>query len=144
MPPSPTPDAVPTNRRRIIAGMLFVSVVINYLDRSNISIAGPHLAAALRAVGAPDTPVVAVSSIPPPRGIDELADALDAHRAQADVAASRARARRLAALAEFTLEHGESAVRALDGRRAAEKLLAELDPAMPVAELVSELERRLP
>jgi ACS family D-galactonate transporter-like MFS transporter len=39
--------ARPTNRRRIIAAMLFVSVVINYLDRSNISIAGPHLAGAL-------------------------------------------------------------------------------------------------
>ncbi|MGI3776628.1 MAG: MFS transporter, partial [Janthinobacterium lividum] len=49
MPPRPTPHAAaaPTNRRRIIAGMLFVSVVINYLDRSNISIAGPHLASAL-------------------------------------------------------------------------------------------------
>ena len=45
---------------------------------------------------------------------------------QADVAASRVRARRLAALAEFTLEHGESALRALGGRREAEKLLAGL------------------
>jgi LAO/AO transport system kinase len=102
------------------------------------------LAAALRAVGARDTPVVAVSSIPPPSGIDELADALEAHRGRADINASRVRARRLAALAEFTLERGESAVRELGGRRAAEKVLAELDPAMPVAGLVEELERRLP
>jgi LAO/AO transport system kinase len=102
------------------------------------------LAAALRAVGARDTPVVAVSSIPPPSGIDELADALEAHRGRADINASRVRARRLAALAEFTLERGESAVRELGGRRAAEKVLAGLDPAMPVAGLVEELERRLP
>jgi LAO/AO transport system kinase len=74
-------------------------------------------------------------------GIDDLADALDAHRAQADVSASRARARRLAALAEFVIEHGESALRELGGRREAEKLLAGLDPAKPVAELVGELER---
>jgi LAO/AO transport system kinase len=100
------------------------------------------LSAALRAIGARDTPVVAVSSIPPPSGIDELADALEADRQRVDLAASRARARRLAALSEFTLERGESAVRALGGRRAAEKLLASLDPSLPVAELVAELEER--
>jgi LAO/AO transport system kinase len=98
------------------------------------------LAAALRAVGARDTPVVAVSSVPPPTGIDELADALDAHRAATDVTASRVRARRLAALAEFTLEHGESAVRELGGRRAVEKLLAGQDAGLPVSELVKRLE----
>ena len=98
------------------------------------------LAAALRAVGARDTPVVAVSSIPPPSGIDELADALEADRAQKDIAASRVRARRLAALAEFTLEHGESAVRERGGRRALEKLLAEQDPGLPVSELVKRLQ----
>ena len=100
------------------------------------------LAAALRALGARETPVVLVSSVPPPRGIDELADALDAHRAQVDVAASRVRARRLAALAEFTLEHGEIALRELGGKRETERLLAELDPGKPVAELVGELERQ--
>jgi LAO/AO transport system kinase len=98
------------------------------------------LTAALRAVGARDTPVVAVSSVPPPSGIDDLADALDAHRASADVTASRVRARRLAALAEFTLEHGESALRERGGRREAEKFLAEQDPGLPVSELVRRLE----
>jgi MFS transporter, ACS family, D-galactonate transporter len=34
----------PTNRRFRIMGLLFVTVVINYLDRSNISIAAPSLA----------------------------------------------------------------------------------------------------
>jgi LAO/AO transport system kinase len=100
------------------------------------------LAAALRAIGARETPVVAVSALPPPAGVDELADALDAHRERADVEAARVRARRLAALAELAVERGESALRALGGRRAAEKLLAELDPRLPVADLVAELERR--
>src|SRR6195952_1893795 len=35
----------PTNRRFRIMGLLFVTVVINYLDRSNISIAAPSLTA---------------------------------------------------------------------------------------------------
>jgi MFS transporter, ACS family, D-galactonate transporter len=34
----------PTATRKLIVGMLFVSVVINYLDRSSISTAGPHIA----------------------------------------------------------------------------------------------------
>ena len=98
------------------------------------------LAAALRAVGARDTPVVAVSSVPPPTGIDDLADALDAHRAAVDVAASRVRARRLAALAEFNLELVESALRERGGRREVEKALADQDPGLPVSELVKRLE----
>jgi LAO/AO transport system kinase len=118
-------------------------LVVTKADLEQIALrARRDLAAALRAIGARETPVVAVSSIPPPSGIDELADALDAHRTQVDTAASRARARRLAALAEFTLEHGESAARELGGRRELEKLLAEQDPQKPVAELVRELERR--
>jgi LAO/AO transport system kinase len=118
-------------------------LVVTKSDLEPIAIrARRDLAAALRAIGARDTPVVAVSSIPPPSGIDDLADALEAHRRAADVASSRLRARRLAALSEFTLERGESAVRALGGRRAAERLLAECDPGLTVADLVAELERR--
>ncbi|MGC2400950.1 MAG: MFS transporter [Acidobacteriaceae bacterium] len=41
-----TPEA-PSQRRFLIAMMLFVIVVINYLDRSNISIVGPQLSRAL-------------------------------------------------------------------------------------------------
>jgi LAO/AO transport system kinase len=116
-------------------------LVVTKADLEQIAMrARRDLAAALRAVGARDTPVVLVSSVPPPTGIDDLADALAAHRDQADVGASRVRARRLAALAEFTLEHGESAVRALGGRREAEKMLAEQDPGLPVSELVRRLE----
>ena len=45
----------------------------------------PHRAlrdldAAMRALGAGDVPVLAVSSLPPAQGIEELARALDAHR----------------------------------------------------------------
>lgn len=36
--------AQPTRARYLIAGMLFVSVVINYLDRANLSVAAPQLA----------------------------------------------------------------------------------------------------
>jgi ACS family D-galactonate transporter-like MFS transporter len=39
-----TGTMAPTNRRFRIMGLLFVTVVINYLDRSNISIAAPTLA----------------------------------------------------------------------------------------------------
>ncbi len=84
---------------------------------------------ALKAVGSADVPVLAVSSVPPPTGIEELVDALDARRERADVAERRVRARRGAALREFTAEHGERALRDLGGRRAAERLLAEQDPS---------------
>jgi LAO/AO transport system kinase len=98
------------------------------------------LSAALRSLGKRDVPVVAVSSIPPTSGVDELVQALDDHRAGLDLPAARARARRLAALAEFTADRGESAVRALGGRREAEKLLSSQPPELPVAQLVKLLE----
>jgi LAO/AO transport system kinase len=100
------------------------------------------LAAALRSLGKRDTPVVAVSSVPPPKGIDDLVQALDAHRAALDLPQRRARARRLAALAEFTAERGERALRALGGRRGAERFLAEQDGELGVGELVELLEKR--
>src|SRR3954449_2249523 len=43
------------------------------------------LGQALKAVGSSEVPVLAVSSVPPPAGIEELAAALDAHREGADV-----------------------------------------------------------
>ena len=100
------------------------------------------LAQALGAVGSREVPVVAVSSLPPPSGIDELVEALDAHRAKVDLPAARLQARRRAALREFTAERGEAALRELGGRREAERLLAGTDPALGVAELMAELERR--
>jgi LAO/AO transport system kinase len=97
------------------------------------------LAAALRAVGSRDTPVVAVSSLPPPSGVEELVAALDAHRDGLDLEAARARMRRFAALSAFAAEHGEAGLRAVGGRRAAEQLLAEAG-GRTVPELLSVLE----
>jgi LAO/AO transport system kinase len=83
-----------------------------------------------------------VSSLPPATGIDELVAALDAHRAELDVAAVRTRARRLGALADLVAERGERGLRALGGRRAAQKLLAEQDPALEQPALLALLEAR--
>jgi LAO/AO transport system kinase len=99
------------------------------------------LGAALRAVGSRDTPVVAVSSVPPPTGVDELVEALDAHRAQIDIEAVRERMRRMAALSAFAAEHGDHGLRALGGRREAERLAGGLDTGMNVPELIAALER---
>ncbi|MDQ3936665.1 MAG: ArgK protein [Actinomycetota bacterium] len=100
------------------------------------------LISALRALGSTGTPVVSVSSVPPPSGIEDLAAALDEHRGQLDLAAVRRRARRLAALADFTAEHGEAGLRALGGRRAAERFLEEQDAELDVAALASALAER--
>jgi LAO/AO transport system kinase len=97
---------------------------------------------ALDSLGARDVPVVAVSSVPPPQGIEALVEALDAHRDRLDLSAERLRARRQAALREFTAEHGEAALRALGGRREAERLLAEQDHGLGTDDLVEELVRR--
>ncbi len=95
------------------------------------------LAMALSSLGAREVPVVATSSVAPPKGIDKLAGAIDAHREGLDLPARRARARRMSALAELVAEHGESALRALGGRRGAEKLLGGTDPGASMPELVS-------
>ena len=100
------------------------------------------LHAALRSLGARGTAVVAVSSLPPAQGIDRLLDALADHRAATDVAARRLRARRLHALADFVEEHGARGLRALGGRRAAEKWLLESDPSLDVASLERALAER--
>jgi LAO/AO transport system kinase len=98
---------------------------------------------ALSALGSRDVPVAAVSSIPPPSGIEELADALEERRAALDVGARRLRSRRLSALREFTAEHGERALRSLGGRREAERFLADQDVGLDVGALVEALGRRV-
>jgi LAO/AO transport system kinase len=98
------------------------------------------LQTALGALGERGTPVVAVSSIHPVSGVDELIDALDAHRARVDLPETRTRARRLGALADFAAEHGESGLRALGGRREAEALLAEQPAGAAEPDLVRLLE----
>jgi hypothetical protein len=84
--------------------------------------------------------VLAVSSPPPSTGVDELIAALEDHRASVDVVDRRVRARRAAALSDYVREHGERALRALGGRHAAERLLAEQEPALDSAALVGVLE----
>jgi LAO/AO transport system kinase len=98
------------------------------------------LAAALRAVGSRETPVVAVSSLPPASGVEELVNALDEHRASVDIAAARARMRRLAALSAFAAEFGELGLREVGGRRAAERRLAGEAPDRTVPELLALLQ----
>jgi LAO/AO transport system kinase len=83
-----------------------------------------------------------VSSLPPAKGVDEPRRALDAHRAGLDLAARRVAARRSSALADFVVEHGERGLRALGGRRAAVKALADEDAGLDVATLVERLEER--
>ena len=94
---------------------------------------------ALAALGSSDVPVVAVSSVAPTSGIDELVAALDAHRERIDVGERRLRARRLSALREFIAEHGESALRTLGGRREAQRLLEARGPDESVPDLVAAL-----
>jgi LAO/AO transport system kinase len=100
------------------------------------------LRAALRSLGVTDRPVVAVSSVAPPAGIEELVQALDAHQDGLDLATRRTHSRRAHALADFAAEHGDRGVRALGGRREAERWLESLDPALDVAALRHALEAR--
>jgi LAO/AO transport system kinase len=100
------------------------------------------LRSALRSLGAREIPVLAVSSVAPPTGIAELADALEEHRIGIDLPARRLRARRLHALADFGAEHGERGLRALGGRRAAERWLEEQDPGLDIAALERALAAR--
>ncbi len=103
------------------------------------------LSAALRSLGRRSTAVAAVSALPPPTGIDELRGLLDEHwslltaNGNRELAARRLRARRAGALTDFAVEHGQRGVRALGGRRTAERWLAEQDPALDEAALAAAL-----
>jgi LAO/AO transport system kinase len=101
------------------------------------------LSAALRSLGSRSTRVVAVSSLPPTSGIEELMQALAEHRAGMDLAERRLRARRAGALSEFVAEHGLRGLRALGGRSAAEAVLGGQAPGLDVPALVGTLEREL-
>jgi LAO/AO transport system kinase len=100
------------------------------------------LRAALLSLGAAAIPVIAVSSVPPPAGIEALVGAIDAHQAALDRPARRLQARRAHALADFAAEHGDSGLRTLGGRRLAERWLAEQDPGLDVPALTRALEQR--
>ena len=116
-------------------------VVVTKADLGDVATRSRRdLGQALKAVGSADVPVLAVSSVPPPSGIGGLADALDAHLERTDLGERRVRARRGAALREFTAEHGERALRDLGGRRAAERLLEQQDGGASVTDLLGALE----
>ncbi len=101
------------------------------------------LDSALRSLGSSSTPVLAVSSLSPQRGIEELVAALAGHRAAVDIPSRRLRARRAGALSDFAVEHGERGLRALGGRRAAEQLLDAQEPQLEVPALLAVLEQAL-
>ena len=119
-------------------------LVVTKADLGDIAMrARRDINAALRSAGSRDTKVVAVSSVAPVQGVDALVAALDEHRARVDLGARRVSARRSGALADFLVEHGERGLRAVGGRRAAGRLLAESDPAADEPSLVAVLEAQL-
>jgi LAO/AO transport system kinase len=118
-------------------------LVVTKADLGQVaSRARADLGAALRSLRSTETPVVSVSSVALPVGIDELIAALDAHHATLDVPARRARSRRMQALADYAAEYGDRGVRALGGRRAAERWLETRDSGRDVAALRHDLERK--
>jgi LAO/AO transport system kinase len=119
-------------------------LVVTKADLGQVAISARRdLSAALRSLGSRGTPVVAVSSLPPPSGVDELAQALDEHRATLDLAARRLNARRAGALNDFANEHGEHGLRGLGGRTEARRWLAEQDPALDEVALGRLLEGKM-
>ena len=94
------------------------------------------LQAALRSPGASETEAVAVSSVAPPAGIEELAAALDRHRASLDLPARRVTGRRAHALADFAAEFGDhgTAARWAAGVRP-QRWLDQQDPGADLATL---------
>lgn len=117
-------------------------LVVTKSDLGQIALATRRdLGAALRSLGGSNTKVVAVCSLPPTQGIDELVAALEEHRADLDIKVRRLRARRAGALLDFTEEHGERGLRALGGRRAAERLLEAQEAGLDAQGLVYALER---
>jgi LAO/AO transport system kinase len=98
------------------------------------------LETALAALGCKDVPVLAVSSVGQPTGVEQLVRALNAHRQSTDLEERRLRSRRLSALREFVTEHGEGALRRVGGRREAERFLGGQDPEESVTDLLRALE----
>lgn len=119
-------------------------LVVTKSDLGQIAVSARRdLNAALRSLGVRSTRVIAVASLPPPDGIEEVVAALEEHRDATDIAARRLRARRAGALSDFATEHGERGVRALGGRTAAQRWLAEQDGDLDPPALLAALEQRL-
>jgi LAO/AO transport system kinase len=116
-------------------------LVVTKADLGDIALrARRDLHAALRSLGEKETAVVAVSSIAPATGIDDLVSALDAHRTAIDLGARRLEARRTTALAEYVAEHGERGLRAVGGRRSARTWLEAQPEGADIPALVAGLE----
>jgi LAO/AO transport system kinase len=131
-------------------------LVVTKADLGQIALSTRRdLSAALRSLGVTRerdpvlSKVVAVSSLPPTTGIDELVQQLQQHWLELErdgatkLRTHRARVRRAGALTVFAAEHGERGLRALGGRRAAERWLAEQDPALDEVALTAALEGRM-
>ena len=119
-------------------------LVVTKADLGQLAISARRdLTAALRSLGARSTPVVAISSLPPTSGVEELLEALELHRESVDLVARRTRARRARALREFLTEHGERGLRDLGGRSKAGQLLVAQDPGTEVPALIAVLEASL-
>jgi LAO/AO transport system kinase len=125
-------------------------LVVTKADLGQVALSARRdLSAALRSLGRRKTQVLAVSSLAPAEGIEELADTLAEHWQELGeegghaLAARRLRARRAGALTAFAVEHGEAGVRALGGRRSAERWLSDRDATLDEAALVAALERRM-
>jgi LAO/AO transport system kinase len=118
-------------------------LVVTKADLGQIALrARRDLHAALRSLGA-STPVIAVSSLPPPLEIDALVTALVRHREAQPLERRRHEMRRAGALTDFALEHGERGLRRLGGRHAAERFLSTLDPGMSEPDLHDALVAKL-
>ena len=105
--------------------------------------------ASLRSLGKRSTWVQTVSSLSPPTGIDELMQGFGQHWLELTgndgemLAERRRRSRRMAAVTDFAIEHGERGLRALGGRRAAEVFLARQNDGLDTAALMKSLERKM-
>ena len=81
-----------------------------------------------------------VSAVAPQQGIEELVAALAELGVSGRLAERRLRARRASAISDYAHEHGARGLRALGGRRAAERLLEARDPGLDSAALLAALE----
>ena len=99
-----------------------------------------ELSSALRALGRPSACVFAVSAVAPQQGIEQLLAALAELGVPERVAERRPRARRASAVSDYAHEHGARGLRALGGRRAAERLLEARDSGLDSAALLAALE----
>jgi len=115
-------------------------LVVTKADMGDIALRTTRdLNAALRSTGNRDTPVIRVSSLPPYPEFDALVQALEQSRIRKDLASHRSHLRRQGALADFIAEHGIAGLRAIGGRREAERLLGSLSPGLGEGEMESAL-----